>query len=298
MRRVAAPTAWPRCHDARVTTVDSLARSHGERLVAVPGVVAVGLIGSQARGGADPDADIDLALYYRRPFDLERLRTVATDIAGRPVDLAPPGSAGPWADGGVPLAVTVGARTVRVDWLLRDLDRVRRERERARLGRVELLPSWSHPLGFLSCAYVGEVGTAVVVSDPTGELVRLQRECADVPPGLADAMVDLLGEARYALVSADRAAERGDIAFVALALSRCVLLCAYALHGAAAVWVLGENDAVAQAAALTTSPEGFKERAQGLLAGIGSTPDSLRRTVARVRRLVGDVERSCELSRG
>ena len=281
-----------------MTTVDSLARAHGERLVAVPGVVAVGLVGSQARGAADQDADIDLALYYRRPFDLERLRTVATDLAGRPVDLAPPGSAGPWADGGVPLAVSVGARTVRVDWLLRDLDRVRRERERVRLGRVDLLPSWSHPLGFLSSTYVGEVGTAVVVCDPSGELGRLQRECADVPAGLADAMVDLLGEARYTLVSAERAADRGDIAFVALALSRCVLLSAYALHGAARAWVLGEADAVARAATLPTSPDGFKERAQGLLATVGSTPDSLRRSVARVRRLVGDVERACELSRG
>lgn len=280
-----------------MSALDSLAQSHGERLVAVPGVVGVTLVAAAARGSAEPDADVDLALYYRRPFDLERLRSVAADVAGRPVDLAPPGSHGPWADGGAPLTVPAGGRTIRVDWVLRDLDRVRRERERVRLGRVELLPSWSHPLGFLSASYVGELATAVVVADPDGELSRLQREWADMPQGLADALVDLLGEARYALVAADHAAGQGDTAFVALSLARCILLAAYALHGSAGVWVLGERGTVTAAGRLPVAPKNFAERAHGLLTNVGSTPDSLRRTVSRVRHLVGDVERSCELQR-
>ncbi len=300
------------CHDADVTARDGaestgredltpiaeVARAHGERLVRVPGVVGVALCGPLARGGADADADVDLAIYYRRPFDLERLRSVAANVAGRPVDLAPPGSRGAWADGGVALDVHVGGRPLRVDWVLRDLDRVRHERERARLGRVELLPSWSHPLGFSSAAYVGELATSVVVADPGGELVRLRRECAQMPEALADAMVDWLGEARYSLVAAERAAAQGDVAFVALALSRSVVLAAYALHGAARAWVLGERGAVSAAGALPVAPEGFRERGHGLLATLGSTPDSLGRSVARVRLLVGDVERACELARG
>jgi predicted nucleotidyltransferase len=40
-----------------------------DRLTSVPGVVAVLLGGSRARGDQVPESDVDLGLYYRAPLD-------------------------------------------------------------------------------------------------------------------------------------------------------------------------------------------------------------------------------------
>lgn len=48
-------------------------------LAAVPGVVAIGLGGSWARGAGDAASDVDLGIYYGpdAPLDVDGVRTVA-----------------------------------------------------------------------------------------------------------------------------------------------------------------------------------------------------------------------------
>ena len=70
----------------------------------VPGVSAVVLGGSRARGMQSPNSDIDLGIYYHpdRPLDLQALNRVAThfDDTHRPNILTIPGGWGPWINGG------------------------------------------------------------------------------------------------------------------------------------------------------------------------------------------------------
>ncbi|MDA8440729.1 MAG: hypothetical protein M0Z51_17980, partial [Propionibacterium sp.] len=54
----------------------------------------------------------------------------ARSITGRDVSVEGPGGWGPWVDGGAWLDVGGTA----VDWIIRDVDRVRRQRERAVRG--------------------------------------------------------------------------------------------------------------------------------------------------------------------
>ncbi len=51
-----------------------------ERLKHVPGIVAIVVGGSQARGTADPSSDTDLGLYYDRqsPLNVAALDAIAT----------------------------------------------------------------------------------------------------------------------------------------------------------------------------------------------------------------------------
>src|SRR5260221_5542626 len=55
------------------------------RLAAEPGLVAVVLGGSQARGTHAPDSDVDLGLYYdpARPPSRERLNALAHELDDR-----------------------------------------------------------------------------------------------------------------------------------------------------------------------------------------------------------------------
>lgn len=287
--------------------VAPLAAEHGARLAGVPGVVGVlhltgpggpddqagGAAGAgRGSGGAGWAGGVELGLYYRAPLDLGRLRSLAAELAGHPVEVARVGGWGAWADGGVRMDVRVGGAPVAVTWLYRDLERVRRERERARLGLVEVHHQSGHPFGFVSSAYVAEVAVGTVAADPSGELARLQRECRDYPEALGTAFVGWLDDARATLAAAEHAATRGDTAYVALCLSRAVLQCAFAIHGRARSWLVDELGAVASAGALPGAPDGFADRATGLLATIGSTPDSLSRACSRVRLLVAEVERT------
>jgi hypothetical protein len=69
-----------------------------------------------------------------------------------------------------------------------------------------------------------------VLADPTGELTEL-RDAITYPDALRTALVRNLWEADFLLQIAAKATSRGDAAYVALCLSRAVLLCAHALHG-------------------------------------------------------------------
>jgi hypothetical protein len=70
------------------------------RLVQVPGIVAVTLGGSRARGEHTPESDVDLGLYYRPPLDTGALGDLARAVAGPDAAVTLPGEWGPWVDGG------------------------------------------------------------------------------------------------------------------------------------------------------------------------------------------------------
>ena len=264
-------------------------RAVAARLAEVPGVVAVALGGSRARGTHRPDSDVDLGLYYRPPLDVPGLRRLAAALAvgrgGTPAELTEPGAWGPWVDGGGWLSLD----DTPVDWLYRDLDRVHRSVADARAGRADFHAQVGHPLGVPDFAYAGEVALGRVLADPTGELAAVQQRARPYPPELTRALVDRLGEADFLLGGLPKVARRGDVTFVAGALFRVVGLCAHALHAVAGRWVITEKGLIAATDALPTAPPGFARRAEQLLGALGTEPEDLLAAVDRAVRLLADV---------
>ncbi|WP_235030652.1 nucleotidyltransferase domain-containing protein [Nonomuraea solani] len=259
------------------------------RLAEVPGVVAVVLGGSRARGTHRPDSDIDLGLYYRGGLDVDRLRALAREVTGQDTDVTEPGGWGPWVDGGGWLTVDGW----RVDWIYRDLDRVRDVWRDCQEGRYEIGFQVGHPLGFYSCAYAGEVALCQVLADPTGEVGALREEAAHYPPALREAMIGRLWECDFALSTARYGAAGGDPAYAAGALFRAVGVACHALHAADGAWLINEKGMVASAARLPSAPEGFGERAGEVLAAVGRTPEEIGATIDAAARLVAEVRTAC-----
>jgi predicted nucleotidyltransferase len=131
------------------------------KLVPLPGVVAVVLGGSRARGTSRPDSDWDIGLYYRGGFDATLLRGL-----GFPGHVALPGEWGRIVNGGAWLSVEGEP----VDVLLRDLDVVERWWAEAQSGRFEIDNVEGHIAGLPTYTPVGELAISQVLH---GELPRV-----------------------------------------------------------------------------------------------------------------------------
>ncbi|MFJ5289539.1 DUF4037 domain-containing protein [Streptomyces sp. NPDC088348] len=255
-----------------------------EQLCGVPGIRAVALGGSRARGAERPGSDWDLGLYYRGSPDTAALAALAATLADRPVDVAGPGGWGPWVDGGAWL--TVGG--VAVDWILRDLDRVERVWSQCREGRYEVGVQPGHPLGFWSPAYPGEVALCQVLADPSGELTALREETRRYPEPLRAALAEAAWEADFSVAAAGKSAAGGDTLHVSLCLSRAFGVLAQSLHAHHRMWCVNEKGALAAAAALPGAPDRFAERAASALRALDAAAvEAAAALVAEVRAVLG-----------
>ncbi|MDA0636754.1 DUF4037 domain-containing protein [Nonomuraea sp. MCN248] len=260
--------------------MEAIVAGMARRLAEVPGVVGVLLGGSRARGEHRPDSDWDLGVYYREPLDVEALR----ELAGPGVEVAGPGGWGPWVNGGAWLEAGGAA----VDWILRDLDRVRRVWADCREGRYEVGVQMGHPLGFWSPCYAGEVALGTILADPHGELARLREETGVYPERLRESLMAAAWEAGFLVEVAGKAVSRADTLYVSLCLSRAVGVLVQALFAAERRWCLNEKGALAVAETLPVAPAGFGRRARALLGGLGETPGSLAAAVEGARELVSE----------
>ena len=262
-----------------------------ERICAVPGVVAVVLGGSRAAGTQTPESDVDLGLYYRESLDVDDLGRLAVEIAGEGAAVSPVGGWGPWVDGGGWLTID----GTPVDWIYRDLDRVRECWQRAGEGQFDFHFQVGHPFGVPDFAYPGELALAVILADPTGELAALQDETQRYPTALQKALIGRLWEADFALRGARKALSRSDTTYVAGCLFRVVLLCAHALHAHAGRWLTNEKGAVRSAGRLPQAPADFEFKAAALMGHLGAGATELERSIGQASNLVAEVATACQV---
>ncbi|HLL69718.1 MAG TPA: nucleotidyltransferase domain-containing protein [Micromonosporaceae bacterium] len=261
------------------------------RLTTVDGVVGVILGGSRARGEHLPDSDYDLGIYYRQRLDIAALTDLARAVAGADARVTVTGAWGPWMDGGGWLSVAGAA----VDWIYRDLDRVRAAWDGAIRGHFEFNAQVGHPLGFPDFAYAGELALGVILADPTGRLAELRQPMTAYPEALRVSVVGRsLWEASFLIDGAGKAARRADAAYVAGCLFRVVGLCAHALHADAGRWLINEKGAVTAAGALAGAPADFAARGHGLFAALGVTRVDLDTTLDQAADLVRDTAAACQ----
>ena len=144
-----------------------LAREVAVRVGALDGVVAVALGGSLARGRGDPHSDVDLGVYYdpARPFAVEALRALVTELDDRHApELVGFGDWGPWINGGA----WTRMRGNKLELLYRDLRLVDRVLDDCAAGCITCDYRPGHPHGFHNHIYAGEVHHGLALHDPDG----------------------------------------------------------------------------------------------------------------------------------
>ncbi len=258
-----------------------------ECLAAEPGVVAVVLGGSRARGTATPESDVDLGLYYDAacPPSRERLNALAREIDDHRPDGAVTafGEWGPWINGGAWLTID----GVHVDWLFRDLARVRRVVAECRAGRPEVAYQLGHPHAFVSAIYLGELDCCVPLADRDGVIAELKTLVRPYPALLRASLVErFLFEAGFSLDGAAKGASRGDVVYVAGCLFRTVAALVQVLHAVHERYCTNEKGALAEAATFTRTPTAFAATARRLLASPGDAAPALAASIEAARGLV------------
>ena len=279
----AAPgEAWRRLGSERRAWLEPLVAE----LAALPGVAAVVLGGSHARGFAREGSDVDLGLLYRdeRPLDIAAVRA----LAARWNDSADPVVSGlyewgPWVNGGAWLTL----RGRRVDLLYRSIDRLEREIAAAHEGRYEIHFAQQPPFGFWSATLLGECACALPLCDPAGDVERLRRQVAAYPDALRAAVLrDMKQSVDFNLAAfAPKFAARGDVWGSAACLARCVWQLGLALFALNHVYFVNDKTLLDEVDGFALAPTGFRARAEAVLASSGRTPAELGAAVEAIAGL-------------
>ena len=241
-------------------------------LAPVPGIEAIVLGGSRARGTATAVSDYDVGLYYRqrRPIDVAALGEVAASLDDRgpstPLVTAL-GGWGPWIDGGGWLVID----GIHVDLLYRDLDRVTVAIDDAHAGKVECHYQPGHPHGFLPAIYMGEIAHARPLHDPVGSVAALRARTTPYPPALAPALRQRFEwEVSFAIANARKSLDRGDVSYLAGCVFRAVACLCQTLFALNGVYLLNEKGAVGAVDGFARKPAQFAARITRLYADVGS----------------------------
>jgi hypothetical protein len=228
------------------------------QLSKVPGIRAIVLGGSRARGTANAHSDYDIGLYYEAddPIDVGLLSATAAALAdsGPVANVTQIGGWGPWINGGGWLTVDGN----RVDLLYRDLGRVRSAIEECRAGRVERHYQPGHPHAFVSTIYMGEIACCRVLWGASGILETLKQQTIPYPPQLRQSLMrTFLWEARFAVENARHGRALDDPIYVAGCCYRSVACLCQVLFAVNGSYLLNEKGAVSGAQLLAIRPKDF-----------------------------------------
>lgn len=260
-------------------------------LKTVPGIRAIVLGGSRARGSGDASSDTDVGIYYDpgSPLEVPILDQVAATHDDRKESglVTSVGAWGPWINGGGWLRVD-GAS---VDLLYRDTSKVESVVESCIAGSIEVAYQPGHPFGFLSSIYAGEISVCQPLWDPTGWVASNKNRLIDYPEALRKALVRRFGfEAGFCVLIAEKPVRRADVSYVAGCVFRavtCLLVVLFALNREH--W-LNEKGALNLARRFPIVPARFCERVDSIWGSVVKDSEALAAALAMVRELNGELK--------
>jgi Nucleotidyltransferase domain len=258
-------------------------------LAEVPGVAAIALGGSRARGTATQTSDYDIGLYFSaaRPLDTDHLLQAARAVIDKPdaAQVTAIGGWGPWIVGGGWLTIDGN----KVDLLYRNLDDVGRVIDACRAGEVTMHYQPGHPHGFCSAIWMGEVALCRPLHDPDGRLAALMAATSPCPSALRDALIRKFDwEILFAIENGELAAARAEQTHVAGCVYRALACTAQVLFALNERYLINEKGALQEAAQLPLTIPDIAKRASDIWRLIGS--GELRAALAGLRAIERDVK--------
>jgi predicted nucleotidyltransferase len=215
-----------------------------DNLQEVKGVTAIVLGGSHATGHASAASDLDIGIYYHEqaPFDIQKIKTIAKEIA---IDLAPTVTDfyewGPWVNGGAWIHTSAG----KVDFLYRNIEQVANTVQRAQQGEWENHYEQQPPYGFSSVFYLAECKDCISLYDPHNIIGSLKDVVKEYPSKLRHTIIQhSLWSAEFTLIQAETFASQKDMYNTAGCLTRALKNIVSALFAICELYPIGDKRAM------------------------------------------------------
>jgi nucleotidyltransferase-like protein len=220
-------------------------------LADLPGVDAITLGGSRARGTAHEASDHDVGLYFsaNRPLDTDHLLIVAKTLVDDPdtAALTAVGGWGPWIVGGGWLSIS-GRK---VDLLYRCVEDVAQVIEACRARRISMDYQPGHPHGFCSAIWMGEIALCRPLHDPRGTLAALKAATQPYPRELGAALIRRFQwEILFSIENAEIAVSREEQTHIAGCAYRALACIGQVLFALNQRYLINEKGALWEAAGL------------------------------------------------
>jgi hypothetical protein len=267
---------------------EQILQSAGNMLSQVKGIAGVVLGGSRARGTHDPESDIDIGIYYQgNSLDLAALDKAAAELDSerRSGLIAPPGAWGNWVNGGGWLMIN----GYHVDFILRDILRVKQAVVDCHEGRITAHYQTGHPHAYLNAMYMGELAVCRIVSDGDGKIQELQNKTHPYPQKMREAMIRFfMFEAGFSHMFAVKNIQRHDPYYVTAHLVRsvsCLNQVLFALNGE---YCINEKKAVRMIDGFQLKPSGYGRKVESIFALAGCEE---RQACDCMKNLIDDVEK-------
>ncbi len=246
------------------------------RLQHIKGITAIVLGGSRARGTHTEKSDVDIGIYYEEehPLDLSALSHLATELddSDRENLVTPIGGWGKWINGGGWLCVG----GVPVDFLYRDLGRVRLALADSHAGKLTIDYQPGHPHGFVSSIYMGEVAICQPLYDSRSVISDLKAQTVPYPVALKQATIETFAwEINFSLLVAAKAVTRGDVAYAAGCCFRSVACMNQVLFALNGQYLLNEKGAVALADTFSIHPHNYRMRIESAFGMLAESAESI-----------------------
>jgi hypothetical protein len=265
------------------------------QLSEIPGIAAVVLGGSYARGTSRPDSDLDVGLYYseKSPPEIEAIRASVVRVSVP--DSTPTVTGfyqwGPWVNGGAWIHTSAG----KMDLLYRNTDQVRRVLDECQAGIYHHDFYQQPTFGFVSVVYLAETKTCLPLFDPQHLLSELKRRVEIYPSRLREKLVtDSLWTAEFAFLHASGFAARGDIFNTVGCLGRIAFLLVQALFALNSEYYFGDKGSLEAIERFKLQPDQFSKRLQGVLALSMANPGELQSALRQIHVLWKEVVANAE----
>lgn len=264
-------------------------------LADVPGIEAVVLGGSRARGTAHDASDYDIGLYFSagQPLDTDRLLRAAKAMVDDP-DTAAVTVVGGWG----PRIVGGGWLSIagqKVDLLYRCVDDVAREIDACRAGRVSMDYQPGHPLGFCSAIWMGEIALCQPLHDPLGTITRLKALTSPYPKPLRETLIHRFQwEIGFSIENAELAVSREEQTRIAGCTYRALACLGQVLFALNERYLINEKGALPEAAGFPLTISGLARSVAEVWEHIGSGKPAaslaILRTIDRELQALMDAE--------
>jgi predicted nucleotidyltransferase len=258
-------------------------------LAHIPGVQAIALGGSYARGTARQDSDVDLGLYYSEnsPFSIDSIKALAKKYSSTPdyvvTELY---EWGPWVNGGAWLNTSVGE----VDWLYRNLDQVNKVVANAKQGHFSWDFRQQPPYGFFSVMYLADLQHNIPLYDPKGIFIRLKEETQEYPEALRQVIIqEHLWSIEFSYFNAKKLANSGCIYGTVGCMSRIVAELTQVLFALNRVYFITEKGALEVIDKFSIKPTEYATRINDILSAPGKGKllvESLKKLYAIIQEVI------------